>query len=286
MTAANSPQAQHQLEFAQALIAHRQQDPTGWMARAALGSIAALDPTEFKLRLDSLGRSAAAGFFAGMISGLQVSLDAARGVTLVGGDVSAWADQSASALSFAQAVAGQRPLFVAADATYNSQPVVSSTAANSDVLIATAGLIIANPALTILAVGENDTANSYLVSSDDAANNGPALRRTAAAVTLEINSGATLIAAATDCSVPCFMLGEFNNLASIAAVNTVIGGTAGAAGTNDTAGFALFADRAGAAGFSTSKLAELAVYNRVLTASEKALWAGYVRARYGITVAV
>lgn len=279
-------QDQHQLDFAQALIAHRLQDPTGWMARAAAGSIAALDPTEYKLRLDSLARQAASGFFATMLSGCVVSLDAARGVTLAAGDVSAWADQSASGLSFAQAVAGQRPLFIAADAAYNNQPTVSSTAANSDVLIATVGLVIANPALTILAVGEDDTANSYLVSSGDAAANAPTLRRTAAATTLEIDSGATLIAAATDVSAPCFMLGEFNNLSSIAAVNTMTGGTTGAAGTNDTVGFALFADRAGAAGFSTSKLAEVAVYNRVLTASEKALWGVYVRARYGITVAV
>lgn len=278
----SNPQAQ--LEFAQALIALRNQDPLGWMGRVARGNIASLNPESFKLRLDALARQAANGFFATMLSGCKVSLDAARGVTLAAGDVSAWADQSASALSFAQAVGGQRPLYVAADATYNNQPTVSSTSGNSDCLIATAGLVIANPAMTIIAVGENDTADSYLVSSGDAAANVPSLRRTAAANTLEINSGATLIAAGSDCRAPCFMLGEFNNAASIAAVNSVTAGTSGPAGTNDTVGFALFADRAGAAGFSTAKIAEVAVYDRILTADEKALWALYVQARYGITV--
>jgi hypothetical protein len=65
-------------------------------------------------------------------STLKLWLRGDLGVTLNGGDVSAWADQSGNGQHFTQATGAQQPLYVASG--ISSMPSVAFTAANSDLL--------------------------------------------------------------------------------------------------------------------------------------------------------
>lgn len=64
---------------------------------------------------------------------LVLDLDARFGVTLVGSDVSAWADGAGAANNFSEAT--DRPVYTAADSTWGGRPSIAYTAANNDHLI-------------------------------------------------------------------------------------------------------------------------------------------------------
>lgn len=68
-------------------------------------------------------------------SDLKLWLRADLGVTLNGGDVSAWANQGTLGGSFDQGTPANQPLFTASDANLNGQPSVTFTGANSDRLV-------------------------------------------------------------------------------------------------------------------------------------------------------
>lgn len=63
-------------------------------------------------------------------TGLVLDLDARFGVTLVGSDVSAWADSAGAANNFSEAT--NRPVYAAADANWGSRPSIAYVAANTD----------------------------------------------------------------------------------------------------------------------------------------------------------
>jgi hypothetical protein len=68
-------------------------------------------------------------------STLKLWLRGDLGITLNGGDVSAWADQSGNGQHFTQATGAQQPLYVASG--ISSMPSVAFTAANNDFLAST-----------------------------------------------------------------------------------------------------------------------------------------------------
>jgi hypothetical protein len=70
--------------------------------------------------LASVGDDAAPGSVAGLV----VDLDAARGVTLNGADVAAWADQSGQGNHVAQATAALQPVFTASNPHFRGRPSI------------------------------------------------------------------------------------------------------------------------------------------------------------------
>jgi hypothetical protein len=64
------------------------------------------------------------------LTDVRLWLKADRGVTLVGADVNVWADQSGNGNDFSAAAAGNRPLFIASDAGFNSKPAIQFDGVN------------------------------------------------------------------------------------------------------------------------------------------------------------
>lgn len=76
-------------------------------------------------RRNTGGRPAtAAPWTPASLTNLRLDLDASLGITLVGADVNAWADQSGVANDFAAQFAGNRPLFVATGFNGGAKPYV------------------------------------------------------------------------------------------------------------------------------------------------------------------
>lgn len=76
-----------------------------------------------------LAAAAAIGLFAGSasaipLSGLVYHLDAGKGITLSGGNVAQWNDQSGNNRNFAQGSAVKQPLYVASNAAFNNQATI------------------------------------------------------------------------------------------------------------------------------------------------------------------
>jgi len=76
------------------------------------------------------GGGGAAPFYPSDIAGGQWLYDAARGITLSGADVDAWADQSGRGNDLSAASAGVRPLLNVSDAQMNGQPSVEGDGAS------------------------------------------------------------------------------------------------------------------------------------------------------------
>lgn len=70
-------------------------------------------------------------------SALKLWLRADLGITLNGGDVSAWANQGTAGGSFDQGTPANQPAWTSSDANMNGQASVTFTAANSDRLVST-----------------------------------------------------------------------------------------------------------------------------------------------------
>jgi len=68
--------------------------------------------------------SAPVAFSPASLSGLVLWLRADLGITLNGGNVSAWADQSGAGNTFNQPTASKQPVFNAVDANLNNQPSI------------------------------------------------------------------------------------------------------------------------------------------------------------------
>ena len=76
-----------------------------------------------------LAAAAAVGLFAGSasavpVTGLVYHLDAGKGVTLSGGNVAQWNDQSGNGRNFSQGTAAKQPLFVANNAAFNNKATI------------------------------------------------------------------------------------------------------------------------------------------------------------------
>jgi len=69
-------------------------------------------------------RTGRGGFDPRTVSGLILWLDASRGITLNGSDVSAWADQSGEGNDLTQATPSNQPLFVSSLAALNNMPAI------------------------------------------------------------------------------------------------------------------------------------------------------------------
>jgi len=85
------------------------------------------------LLLIGTGASNGGSFLPTQLAGLGLWLDAGRGITLNGSDVSAWADQSGNGNHAVQVTAGRQPLYSAASGS-NSLPEIVFTSANRDQL--------------------------------------------------------------------------------------------------------------------------------------------------------
>lgn len=112
------------------------------------------------------------------IPGLSLWLRGDLGITLNGGAVAAWADQSGAGNHVAQASGVRQPTFVAADANLNNRPSVRFNVSDNVLVgpsatFAWIGAVATHPAATFVqfpALFARDGANRFLIGNDATAN--------------------------------------------------------------------------------------------------------------------
>lgn len=207
-------------------------------------------------------------------------LRADMGVTLATGAVAAWADQSGNARNFSQGTAPNRLSFTASDAAFGNQSVIVGT--GSGWLDATSAWNLSQPS-TVLVVGTSGTYGDWRTFFDCSAGARSAVR-IRPDDRLASYAGTANIASGSVASASSFAV-VLNGASSVHYLNSI---SSSGAGNPGTVGIGTPMIGAGPAGIylmqSVSKLAELVVVNRVLTATEIRQWFTYTRARYGLAV--
>lgn len=211
------------------------------------------------------------------------------GVTLNGGDVSAWADQSGNGSHLLQANPALQPLYSASDANFGGQPSITLTAANGDCLECLTGGSSGNPQHSIFAVlrtgalaasfaafvnyGRSTASTSSSLIGE---NSGDAAWYGGGGQTLP--TGANLVTATT------YRLGKTHNGTDTQGYRNGATDGATAARTYTLAsppGY-LIGGRDGATGLSNFTIVEWVVYNSVLSGAQITTLDDYFRARYGL----
>jgi hypothetical protein len=119
-------------------------------------------------------------------AGYVVHLRADLGVTLNGGNVSAWADQSGAGNNFSQATPLNQPAFNAADAQYGTKPSVGFDGATST-LGSTAAVSYGN--FTVFLAARGETSGGYFYTHDAVSGNTTYMYTTTASSIAVVKSG-------------------------------------------------------------------------------------------------
>jgi hypothetical protein len=243
----------------------------------------------FQRREVRYGGAPAPAFLPTSLASLALWLRAdAANVTLNGGDVSAWADQSGTGdanKNFLQGTAANQPLYVAADASYNNQPTISFSDVAPDYL-QNAGAWAAPVASgwTVYFVGNAGSVASTRDVFDLATGDFLLLRqRTTSNVELMSATLGTSILAAGTITAPSVVALVGNGASSAIYLNSLTAFATGNLGaqsiTRGTIGCS-----AAIGGAMGGKAAEMIVYSTVHDAATRARVMSYLSTRYAITV--
>jgi hypothetical protein len=202
------------------------------------------------------------------------------GVALNGSHVIGWVDQSGTGdpnKTAAQGTQANEPLFVGSNAAYKNQPTVDFS--GTEFLVTGNWAAALTQPFTVFVVGNtnSNTANSTFYDSN---------RASQIEVYDPIGSGVnvfagnTLVSTATVYLTPSIVYVVYNGAASEIGVNRITPNVIGNAGTNGATGLKLGLSQYG--GNLVGSMAELMVYNRVLSSAEIAIVTGYLAERYGL----
>jgi len=208
------------------------------------------------------------------------------GVTIATG-VSAWADQSGSGdanKNVAQATGSKQPTRNTSDAAYNLKPTLSFASAALQNLASGAWAVAPPKPCTVFFVGNDDGSATNQAAIDDLASYGMLLETNeGAAVGFDIYAGAQLNSGVARSASPRVYGAIFNGATSQTFVSANTASATGAAGTAGATGITLGSTHNNAS-YWNGKLAEIAVYNRVISASEISQLNAYLGTRYAITI--
>jgi len=221
-------------------------------------------------------------FLPPQVGNLVSWLRADMGITLNGSNVSAWADQSGNGNHVTQATAVKQPTYVASDASYNGLPTVSFGGAQS---MNTAALLPSSPIaqpITMILAGQTHQSpgGSFLCEFSGTrflfyyTTIGPDLRVFA--------NGSELLDNVNVADQKHVYAAQFNGAASALYIDNsqtaAASGTVGAGSLTDLA----VGSESGTANFLTGKIAEVIVYNSVISPIQRSTLFAYLGSRYGI----
>jgi hypothetical protein len=218
------------------------------------------------------------------VFGLQAWYRADTGIGLgTGTSVAAWHDLGGNGYHATQATSGNQPTLNATDASYNNQPSLSFAGASAQVLN-TAALSLAQP-ITVIVVGHNVANGANQVCWGV----GPS---GSIAYYLGVLSGIGLTAYAgtaletSNTALTPSIMGAILNGASSSIYETdpVSPYGVGAGGSNGASSLAMSIGATVNVNYWNGKIAEVLVYNQVLTLAQRQQVFAYLGARYGISI--
>jgi hypothetical protein len=226
--------------------------------------------------------TAAAAFLPTDIDGCVLWLRADLGITEAGSGVSVWADQSGNGNDFAQATDGNRPAYQGTTAALNNQASLDFVAGTKVLARADIAGALDDSTFFFAYNGDSDAAASQCLLSASTGPNilyasnlsnvlgyfdGTAHRNGVADI-----AGAQILALVLEAGVG----GTFRRNGSAVGTTIAYDDTFGMAGAVE------LGNRSGGANDLLADLAEVIIYNRVLTEDEITQVEAYMLARYGL----
>lgn len=238
------------------------------------------------IRETAARRSGAHGIYGGFrptqISGLVLWLRADMGITLNGGNVSAWADQSGNGNNATQGTAGQQPTFNAASSNFSGRPTVSGNSLD-DQLLGTVAVAENQPTTIFLAALANGAATSAVVF--DGANDGSQYVYDPSGTHAWTAFAGASLGTAYASNVKSALCVEVNGASSNVYYNSTINPTTGNMGAqNIGSGYSLLNSRTSLLYSLGTELAEVIIYNGLLSAADRGTVTRYLGSRYGIVI--
>lgn len=225
-------------------------------------------------------------------SAVELWLRADLGITLNGGNVSAWADQSGSADNggagshhAVQGTAGNQPLYVASDATFAGQACISFNKARPDVLASAVWTTAPTVVGTFFIVCNSDGAAATEVFCSFAEAGTGELYQNAAADVQYFQGSTLLFVGETTVAVPSVLGVDRNGAATNCYQNAITALNTGAAGSGALTKIIVAANTSAGAGPLGGKIAEIISINRIATLAERTATMRYLGARYNIAIA-
>ena len=215
-----------------------------------------------------------APFVPTSIPGCVLSLRADRGITLATG-VSVWADQSGNGNNVSQATGSAQPTYNSSGGP-NGQPYLNFAQASNQFL-ASAAFSLSQPLFVwIVANQSGGSGNQYSIDGRSA--NTLALLIVSQTI-VDMNAGAVL--SWTSASAGTFQsYGMQFNGASSSLYSNNVSKASGSAGTNAVGGITIGAFGNGGGGFLNGNIAEVIVYNSILSSDSLNTLESYGNARY------
>jgi hypothetical protein len=233
-------------------------------------------------RISPAGVGAGGVFLPTQISGLQFWVRGDLGITLNGSNVSAWADQSGNGRNNTQGTAALQPAYNTTDANYNNQPTLTFNQTNTQGFVCSTFTAVPQP-LTFIFVCNYATAVHTAELIDGSVQRNIIYSTGVNNYQIQaLGGGAGNIVASVNSSVPA-VLGFVSNGASSAIFynNSQTAAQTGSVGTNGMDQFPV--GLGGNVQSWNGKVAEVIIYNFVLSSAQQFAVFHYLGVRYGIS---
>jgi hypothetical protein len=223
------------------------------------------------------------------IAGCELWLRADLGITLNGGTVSAWADQSGTGDSnknCTQGTAANQPTYNASDAGYNGKPTLSFDGTN-DFMVSAVWSVAPTTVGTVLAVCECASSGTRIIFCfASAGGSGELYANGGGATDLHYYQGADIsLAGEADITAKHVYQIDRNGASTAYYQDALTALGSGNAGSGALDRVILGSnDPSAPSNPLQGKIAEVISYNRIITTAERSRVMSYLGARYGVTI--
>jgi len=230
---------------------------------------------------NTLVGSPVAPFSPNQLANLQIWYRGDKGISLNGSTVSAWADQSGVGdvhRNATQSTALNQPTYNASDPAYNGQATLSFASGSSNFMVASPFATPVAGVTTTFMVMDSDMAAREFFLTTNGGNSIETIPPATYADNLGVNVSVTS---------PSVIIGVYRGSASSNSaiyVNSKSPLLTGNAGADISFNTIWLASNVGSGFFQNGRIAELIIYDRVLSSTELSQVQTYLSARYGITL--